>query len=175
MTGKPTKNLYGKAKNFLHELLDAPPCILVTCGGKTSQIYPLAHCGRRGTAKTNRPLDKQKQDWKRIKDDDIFLDALYVVHTNQSGYTSDYFFDLKGKVHAVPDDKKTAKFYDRLPNFSQPKGSDWTFFYQGMGNGYFVNNKVVDAYLAKSRIKGLGADQPFEEDAALETIAELHG
>ena len=73
LTGEPYKNLYGKAKNFT-ELLDARKCILVTCGEKTSQIYPLAHCGGMGTA--NRSLDKQKQDWKRIVTDDIFRDAL---------------------------------------------------------------------------------------------------
>ena len=172
LTGEPSKNIYGNAKTY-SELLDAKKCILVTCNEKTSQIYPLAHCGGMGTA--NRSLDKQKQDWEKVLKDDIFRDALYVVHTNQSGWTTDYFLDSNGKTHDVPDDKKVAKFYDRLPDFSQPKGSDWTFFYQGMGNGYFVNNKVVDAYLAKSGIKDFGADQPFEEDAALETIAELHG
>lgn len=171
LTGEPSKNLYGEAKNFT-ELLDAHKCIIVTCGEKTSQIYPLAHCGGMGTA--NRPLDKQKRDWKKVITDDIFRDALYVVHTNYSGYMSDYFLDSKGKAHNVPNDKKVKKFYDRLPDFSQRQDSDWTFFYQGMGNGYFVNNKVVDAYLAKSGIRNFGEDQPFEEDAALKTIAELN-
>lgn len=130
LTRESSKNLYGKAKNFT-ELLDAHKCILVTCGEKTSQIYPLFHCGGMGAA--NHSLDKQKRDWKKIITDDILRDTLYVVHTNYSGYTSAYFFDSKGKTHTVPNDKKVKKFYDRLPDFSQRQDSDWTFFYQGNG------------------------------------------
>ncbi|MBR4152388.1 MAG: hypothetical protein IKT98_05460 [Selenomonadaceae bacterium] len=118
LSGHKFNKIYRGYKGY-NDFLDNHPQFVVPYGnGKVSNFYPLAHCGSRGTAKTNRPLDKQKQEWKRIKDDDIFRDALYVVHINQSGYTSDYLFDSKGKMHDVPDDEKVTKFYDRLPDLS---------------------------------------------------------
>ena len=47
-----------------NEFLDNHSQINIRYGGNDIRIYPLAHCGSRG--KQNRPLNIQKQDWKKI-------------------------------------------------------------------------------------------------------------